>query len=501
MPAKPLMSWEGSPQFRWRKRIKGISLEITCKNLGLPRSKWTKEGSYLAANEWLRRRLSEIQSVEPDVDPDHAEAVDTITSLIEWASSHAPEEVRALGLAKAAILKSGGDEPFLDPGTVASNLEIARINGIHVPDDVDPTILQHLFGNRRIYQDRLKRHTKVKKDQTIGHLLDVFLNDLRLKQSPQSHDEIHRYLKSIPAEVWSHDAAAASIGPTTVTSHYRWLIGCDLEPDTHNKRTGFFRRFLRWLYQESHIDSLPRNIDSKDHRQRVEHRAIKTFKGIDRFIDTLVGQEKAWALLCLNCGMTAMDLGKLFWQSEITDVWAKVRIAGHPMRVCGVLDPADWTVTRRRSKTGSRKETPTVTYKLWPETIRAIESLDLVRNGLVFMHESGTPMRYDLYDATGKGQSGTKRVDHFGASWRGKKIPLSKLRSIAADALSGSVEYRSFRNYFLGHAPASVGERHYFAEKPEIFCKALSFIRAALLEPKSLTISAASATLSATEGS
>ncbi len=93
MPAKPLMSWEGSPQFRWRKRFGGIPLEVTCKRLGLPRTKWTKEGSYLAANEWLRRKLSEIQKVEPDPDPDHVDAVETITNLIEWASTNAPEEV------------------------------------------------------------------------------------------------------------------------------------------------------------------------------------------------------------------------------------------------------------------------------------------------------------------------------------------------------------------------------------------------------------------------
>ncbi len=387
-----------------------------------------------------------------------------------------------MGLAKTALLTShGNDPPVLDSETISSNLEVARLNGIHVPEDLDPTILQHLFGNRRIYQDRLKRHSKVKKEQTIGHLLDVFLGDLRLKKSPQSHDEIHRYLKSIPVAVWSHDAATSSISTGTVANHYRWLMGCGLDASTHNKRIGFFRRFVNWLYQESYIESLPRNISSKDHRRKVEHQEVRTFRDIDGFVAGLDGRTKAWALLCLNCGMTAADLGKLFWQSDNAELWMKVRVAGHSMRACGVLKPDSWTLTRRRSKTGSRKETPTVTYKLWPETVQAIESLDLAREGLVFMHESGTPMHYVAYDDTGRSRAGTKRVDHFGAEWRGKRIPFARLRSIAADALSDSVEYRGYREYFLGHAPASVGERHYFGEKEAAFFQALGHIRRSVL--------------------
>jgi hypothetical protein len=482
MPAKPLMSWEGSPQYRWRKMVNGIPLEISCKRLGLARSMWTKEGSYQAANEWLRRKLSEIQKVEPEPDADQAEVVNTITNLMDWAASNAPDELKALGAAKAALLKNHGDDhPVIDSATVAGNLEIARLNGIHVPEDLDPTILQHLFGNRRIYQDRLKRHTKVKKHQTLGYLLDAFLGDLRLKLSPQSYDEIHRYLKSIPISVWVQDAGASSIGPAVVTNHYRWLLSCGLDAATHNKRIGFFRRFVKWLFMEGHIDSLPRNNSSSDHRMRVEHKEVKKYRGIDGFVDALKGDEKAWALLCLNCGMTAVDLGKLFWQGDSIDLWMKARVAGHSLRVCGVLDPAGWTITRRRSKTGKQKQTPTVTYKLWPETIQAIESLGPVRTGLVFVHESGTPMRYDLYDEVGGSRSGAKRVDYFGSAWRGKKIPLGKLRSIAAHALSRNLEYRSFRSYFLGHAPRTVGERHYHDEHEEPFFGALAFIRTELL--------------------
>ncbi len=463
--------------------VNGTTLEVSCSRLGLPRSEWTKEGSYLAANEWLRKKLAEIQTIQPELDPDQAETVDTISRLMDWAATNAPDQVQAFSLAKAAFLKHRrDDQPILDSATVSENLEIARLNGIYVPEDVDPTILQHLFGNRRIYQDRLKRHTRTKKQQSIGYLLDGFLADLRLKQSPQTYDEIHRYLKSIPLAVWMLDADVASIGPRTVTSHYRWLASFDLEATTHNKRLGFFRRFVKWLYQESYVDNLPRNILSKDHRRRVEHRPVRTFTGVGGFVNSLNRDEKAWALLCLNCGMTAVDLGKLFWRTDNVDLWMRVRTGEISIRVCGILDTNDWTITRRRSKTGSRKESPTVKYKLWPETVDAVKNAVSHRAGLMFLHETGSPMRYDCYDETDGNQSGAKRFDHFGSAWRGKKIPLAKLRSVAAHALSGSVEYRDYRNYFLGHTPASVGEKHYFDESPDRFYEALNFIRAVLLD-------------------
>jgi hypothetical protein len=474
MPAKPLMSWEGAPQFRWRKRVQGVPLAVSCKHLGLPKSKWTKEASYLAANDWLRKKLAEIQQIEPDVDPEREETLSTISRLIEWAAANAPDEVPGLQKVRAEFLSSRDHSPILNHDTVTSNLEVARLFGIHIPEDTDPEILDHFFGNRRIHQDRLKRHSKVGKQQTVGYLLDSFLAELKLTQRPQTHDEIHRYLKSIPADVWSLEAAATSIRAQTVNNHFRWLCSCSIGNDLHNKRLGFFRRFVKWLYEEEHIEAPPRNLKSKKHRKKSESGTVKRFTGVAEFVRSLSPDKKTWALLCLNCGMTAADLGSLFWSDPSVQLWQQQRVGRYTVRVTGILDSKVWQLTRRRSKTGKEKETPTVTYKLWDETIQALESLPLSRSGLVFLHSSGSPMYLADYDESANSVSGTVRVDKFGTAWgRKTEIPLSKFRSIAADELGKDVHFLGYRDYFLAHAVKKMGDRHYYGEHNDPFFEAL----------------------------
>ena len=480
MPAKPLMSWEGAPQFRWRKRVNGVPLSVSCKHLGLPKSKWTKEASYLAANQWLRNKLAEIQQQEPEVDPELDEFVATTERLIQWAATHAPDEVPQLTKTKSEILHERGQPPLLDRQEISSNLELAKMVGVVVPQDTDPEILSHLFGNRRIYQDRLKRHSKTEKQQTIGYLLDSFLGELKLTQKPQTHDEIHRSLKTIPAEVWISDAPATSIGAQTVSRHHFWLRSCKLSPQVENKRLGFFRRFVNWLYEEEHLQNLPRNLRSKKHRRKTGYREVTQFEGVADFIRTISPEQKAWALVCLNCGMTAADLGGLFWAGQGVDLWQERRVATHLIRVSGLIDSKTWLLRRRRSKTGDNEDTPTVTYKLWSETIRSIEGISLGRSGLVFLHRDATPMYLADYDATKSSMSGTVRKDRFGAAWRGNRIKLSKLRSIGANELGKNLQFKEYRDYYLCHAPKKVGDRHYYAEYNEPFFQALDFIRTSL---------------------
>ncbi|HEY7427681.1 MAG TPA: hypothetical protein VH682_25850, partial [Gemmataceae bacterium] len=64
MPRRELMSWEGSPNFRWVKMHKGVRYRVTCEELQTQR---TKEGSIVKANEWWRKKILEL---EGDQEPD-----------------------------------------------------------------------------------------------------------------------------------------------------------------------------------------------------------------------------------------------------------------------------------------------------------------------------------------------------------------------------------------------------------------------------------------------
>ncbi len=245
MPAKFLMSWEGHPQYRWVKQKDGLKHRVTCIELNLPQNKWTKEESYLYANDWWRKKLLELGQTTPELAPEKLTALQNMDRLIEWAASNDPGDVPKLREKRKAIEQSDLDSlPLPDQEVIDERVQIAAQFGIHVPEGTDSLILQDIFGNRRIQQDRLKRHQKVKEEQTIGYCLDLFLEQLRLKQEPATHQEINDLLRAIPESVWSRETNVESIKEQTVLAHYRWLAGLNLVAGSHNKRLGFFRRVV-----------------------------------------------------------------------------------------------------------------------------------------------------------------------------------------------------------------------------------------------------------------
>lgn len=480
MPAKPLMSWEGHPQYRWVKMKGGVKYRVTCAELDLPRNKWTKDGSYLHANDWWRKKLTELDQNGRELDPEKLEAIQSIDRLIDWAASNDPAEVLRLKEKRQAIEKSATDSiPLPDQEVIEERLQLAAMFGIHVPEDTDPTILQDIFGDRRINQDRLKRHHKVKEEQTVGYALDLFLEQLRLKQEPGTYSEVDHALRAIPEGVWSRETDVSTISQKTVLAHYGWLAGLNLVPGSHNKRLGFFRRFVTWLYEQHMIETLPRNLKSKDQRKKVEHVEVTTFDGIKEFVDGLPVRLRTWAMLCLNCGMTAADLGKLFWADGKLKLGDTVGVGQDSIKIMGLIDATTWTIRRRRAKTGKNPKTPTVTYKLWPETIALLKDLPRDRQ-LVFVTETGSPLHVSKYTETTKSKSKAVRKDLFGDYWRGQRIPLGKLRSIAANALYGDVLYRQYKDYFLAHKPNTMADKHYGKEKDDPFFRALDYIRTEL---------------------
>lgn len=482
MPAKFLMSWEGKPQFRWVKQKNGVKYRVSCAELKLTSEKWTKEESYPYANEWWRKKLVELGQDSSELDPDKLSAIQLVDRLIEWAASNEPTQVASLREKRKILEQSDVDSlPLIDQEVIEERIQLAGMFGIQVPKDTDPTILQDIFGDRRIHQDRLKRHRKVKEEQTVGHGLDLFLEQLRLKQEPATHQEIDDKLRAIPESVWSRETNVGTICEQTVLNHYRWLAGQKLSPGAHNKRIGFFRRFVGWLYEQRMIETLPRNLKSKDHRRKLDHQEVETFDHVKEFVDQLPVSLRTWAMLCLNCGMTAADLGSLFWADATLTLGESIAIGQEEAKVMGLIDSNTWTIRRRRSKTGKNPKTPTVTYKLWPETIRLLKGLPR-RSHLVFVTENGSPMYVSKYTTKTTSKSKVSRKDLFGDYWRGQRINLGKLRSVAADMLYGHELYRQYKDYFLAHKPNTMSDKHYGKEKDEPFFRALEFIRKSIFD-------------------
>lgn len=144
------MNWEGHPNFRWVKMYKGNRYRVNCEELGTPK---TKEDSYQAANNWWRQKLVEICT--PTVNPQKQGLIAEIERKLKYAATFAPDLVADLNKAKAQIEEQSTTEIVLpDQSVIEQNLEIARLIGITVPEDLDPALAQHLFGDRRLWQER-----------------------------------------------------------------------------------------------------------------------------------------------------------------------------------------------------------------------------------------------------------------------------------------------------------------------------------------------------------
>jgi len=312
-----------------------------------------------------------------------------------------------------------------------------------------PTIPPRLVADLPSVSPKGKRPLEVSKNLTD------FLAGERARVKPQTFNEIDGYLKKIPAGVLP--SSISQINEESVTAHYTWLSSQNWGNAQKNKYLGFFRRFIVWLHEEKRIEGLPANLKSKRHRFKVVLPAVRTFSNVSAVLDSLPARPRLWALLGLNCGMTAVDLGDLNWEQ---------------------INLKSGTLTRRRIKTEAQASVPTVTYKLWPVTLALLKAQP-TKTGFVFVTDTGKPL-YETRYVNGK----AVKKDLFSTYWNRIEpkptISLGKFRSIAATELKKKLIYRGFVELFLGHAPDSIADKHYAAETDEPFFEACEFIRESL---------------------
>ena len=167
MPRMYAMSWEGEPHCRWVKMHKGDRYRVSCADLHLPRADWTKDASYQAANAWWEGQRARIDGERVASHP-HADTLADLQRRLEYADRHELQgEVAAINRQKEEVQVLPPDQlPDLDPET-SRRLDAARLLGITIPADLDPTALMSLFGDSRIWGDRFRREPTVPTDKTV----------------------------------------------------------------------------------------------------------------------------------------------------------------------------------------------------------------------------------------------------------------------------------------------------------------------------------------------
>ena len=237
------------------------------------------------------------------------------------------------------------------------------------------------------------------------------------------------------------------------------------------------KQWINWLAAEKGLIPLPGNIRSKRIGFKLRAKAIEIFTAEE--IKTILGDKcpsertRLFILLALNCGMYQNDIAELE-QHEVN------LTAG--------------TLTRKRSKTGDRKDAVEVTYRLWPETVALLKKYksklqvrnpdqDASRGGFLWFStdEGNILVRYWLEG--GK----QRRYDCVHTAWQqlqgktGFKKAFKVLRKTAATMLGEHKDYKYYVDYFLAHSPKSVKDRSYQRPADAEFFEACTWLRENLL--------------------
>jgi integrase len=429
------MSWEGSPNFRWVKMYRGVRYRVTCHELGA--TAFTKETTMGLANQWWLKKRAEIDG------PTAERAI-----LIEdvEAGLHL-RELAERGEAARRIIDSLMPEPRTATEEEVRRTSEAIIGQGSIDDEGRRTELL------AVVRAQVDPSVAAATGRSVKANGECFLAVVKGDMKPRSFQELKDYIHSlyqVPG-LLTGDTDVKVIDEALVEKVYLALRDSSLSGGAKKKRWGFFRRFVKYLWEKRLIE-MPRNLSS--HRFEVKARKIKTHSPaeVKRVLAALKSRLKLYALLGLNCGMTNVDISQL--TKEMVD-----------------LDRG--RLVRRRVKTGEHANVPTVDYKLWPETLELLKHHQSCHPELFLTSMSGTP----LWECRFEGEE-VRRKDMIVQQWRRAKValPLKAFRSIAATILESHEAYGRYVAHFLGHSPKSMADKHYAAPSQELFDKIMGWL-------------------------
>jgi integrase len=442
---KLLMSWNAS-RSRWEKMFKGTRFYWYPDRHGQPPS---KEGSWRAANDFWRNRKTELDQLGRQPKPGSPEAVQRL--LEAWAGRpivNAEEEAQAINEIMTYYRDHRPPQELIE--CVLGPQEYARVRTETVAtlDRLAP-LPQSIGGQFVQWYEGQK--LKVSAGEISPDRADT--NRIMLKHFVDQAGE-HVPAGSITEETWRSFAtfSRSKVAAGGWSSDYAASV------------MRVARSFIRSLWESGLLSTPPKNLQSRDLTVKVrpKKKVYWTVEEIRKQLGAAHGPMKLHLLLMLNAG---------FYQSDISDL-KKSEI--------------NWelgTITRKRSKTKDRPDTPEVTWKLWPEAFELLTQQRSSDRVLALTARSGNPWVTKELREDGK----LKKTDRIQSNYRrlcaltGIKRPLKSLRKTSANLLASHKDYARFAGYFLGHADQSIKDRHYVDVPQDLFNEALEWLRLQVL--------------------
>jgi integrase len=408
------------------KKVAGKQLYFKTSN--------TAAGYETALTEWAKSQ----ESPEP-ADPDHHRPF--LRRIVEWYEQNGDPENRVKALRQFLDAKYRPAEKefllLLRSATASAPEHLAILLG--------ETYAKDELANRRLWKERLEQPLK-KKGLPIHDGIKRFLADQLQKvkvgkRRPSTYGAWVDRLKHAQRRV---SGLVESINSDTLSNYYKVLTN-DNKLGGERQKNVFkaFKSFVRWAWQEELLDELPRNINKAfEFSDDAKGHAWMLYKPseIKSMMEKLPVRGRAAVMLGLNCGFTVGDVADLKKSN---------------------VDLTAGRVVYKRVKTRGRKHTPTINYKLWPETIAVLKEYQSDHPELWFLTEDGLPLKESkiVDDRESKWSALAQQWESWKESGDVPKKPQKGLRKTGATAIEAT--YPGWEQMFLGHAPTSIAGKHY----------------------------------------
>jgi len=465
------LTWQkgtGGRPGRWRKIINGKAHYF---DGGKGKSDQIAYKAALAEYEKLRAEITATQT------PHRAEYLATIReweAVAIWSKENGDQEQLGIAEAKIRDLESrltkrnskplARDDQFVTqvgyPFIKTSEVGIRHPEEFHyVVEDAIATMTTW-DHQKEVWRDRLatikhREGLEGNTENSVGAITNKFIAAMTRKYrdgalSPGRLDYLQASTALFRAFIGSTKDLEAVNGPKLSTFFEHLQNKVDTEScsaSTGRDHATNVAQFLRWAWKQEHIETLPRNLS--DHGITVAAKKVRVFTAaeIKTLLTTATSRSQMYILMALNLGMTQQDMSDL-----------------HP----GEVNWRKKTITRKRSKTKRHKDTPTVAYKMWPETLALLKQFQTKDKKRVLLNKFGLPLK-DQEHENGK----YRKTDTVGREFRRleKRCKIKGrsficLKKTSRSLLEDNRDFQPIAELFVGRAPKTVSEKHY-AKPPE----------------------------------
>jgi integrase len=460
MSRKEIMTWRALAK-RWVKKHRGKQYAISCRQLGCEP---TKEASRDAANEWWEKKLIQIAMQQPK---QHS-LPDPTRNFRRFLREEVQIDIPTF---------EGDDDPGVDRFNQAVERYVANIDQQPFELDVQAPMDQPLklkFGDRII---RMPSESDLGKIRTIDAAIKVCLDRKEAQvhggqRSAGRWDAYRCHLQRFAEWIGGGNPLELIDGSTLEGYHSHLLkeIGRrrqdsddGLSPAYALSLFGAVKQFIRWAWGRGLVD-LPRNIESKDFAfggTIAKKITVLTIQEVSKRLHSATKPTKLYLLLILNCGMQQEDISDLLHEE---------------------IDLRAGTLTRKRSKTGKHEDVPVVTYKLWNGTRTLLKEFRSKHARLALTTDECRPLKTEAV-VNGK----LTKTDNIVSAYRRLERdqlklgasacrPLKLFRKTSSSLLEKHKDFGKYAQYFLGHSPRTIADKHYVVPDEKQFFSALKWL-------------------------